>query len=81
MNTRRSSRRKAEHIDLSGIKYDSTCVNITPGGLPLSLACDICKPKLDIHTKKSSQKNKKERKAKNLTNKCKQYWMCKWLDQ
>ena len=79
MSKRRSSIRKAEDIDLSGIKYDSTCVNITPGGLPLSLACDICKPKLDIHTKRSSQKEKKER-HKYFTNRCKQYWMCKWTD-
>ena len=61
MSKRRSSRRKAEDIDLSGIKFDSTCVNITPGGLPLLLACNIYKPELDIHTKKSSKKNKKER--------------------
>ena len=79
MSKRRSSRRKAVDIDLSGIKYDSTCVDITPGGLPLSLACDICKSKLDIFTKKSSQKNKKERQ-KHLTNRCKQYRMSKWLD-
>ena len=80
MSKRRSSRRKAIHIDLSDIKYDSTCVDIIPSGLPLSLTCDICKSKLDIFTKKSIQKNKKERQ-KHLTNKCKQYWMCKWLDQ
>jgi len=32
---------------------------------------------LDIHTKKSSQKSKKER-LKHASNKCKQYWITKW---
>ena len=80
MSKRRSSRRKVIDIDLSGIKCDSTCVNITPGGLPLSLACDICKSKLDIHTEKSIQINKKKN-TKTITNRCKQYWMYKWVDQ
>ena len=56
---RRSSQSEAIYIDLSGIRYDTTCVNIIAGGLPLSIACDICHPKLDIHSKKSSQKRKK----------------------
>ena len=80
MSKRRSSRRKSEDIDLSGIKYDSTYINITPDGLPFSLACDICKPKMDIHTKRSSKQPKKERHL-HVTNRCKQYWMCKWPNQ
>lgn len=36
----------------------------------------MCKPKLDIHTKKSSQNNKKER-HKHKSNKCKKYWPSK----
>ena len=59
-------------LDLSDIKYDTTCINIVPGGLPLSIACEVCHPKLDIHTKKSSQKSKKQR-HKLLMNKCKQF--------
>ena len=49
------------HIDLSEIKYGSTCIDILLGGLPLSIACEVCHSKLDIHSKKSSQKYKKER--------------------
>ena len=75
--TMRSSRHKAIHIDISNIKHDTTCCNILPGGLPITVACDICKSKLDIHTKKSSQKSKKER-LKHASNKCKQYWITKW---
>ena len=56
-------------------------INIASGGLPLTLACDICKPKLDIHTKKSSQKKKKKERQKHVSNRCKQYWMNKWTDQ
>ena len=58
-HSRRSKRREAIHIDHSSIKYDSTCVNIVPGGLPITMACDICQPKLDIHSEKSSKKDKK----------------------
>ena len=73
--TRRAAR--AIDIDLSDIRHDTTCINIVPGGLPLSIACEVYHPKLDIHTKKSSQKSKKQR-HKHLTNKCKQFWMSKW---
>ena len=73
----RRSRHKAIHIDISNIKHDTTCCNILPDGLPITVACDICQPKLDIHTKKSSQKYKKER-LKHKSNKCKQYWITKW---
>ena len=78
--TRRSVRSRAIDLDLSDINYDTTCIDIVPGGLPLSIACEICHPKLDIHTKKSSQRSKKERQ-KHSTNKCKQYWMSKWSNQ
>ena len=78
--SRRSKRPEAIHIDLTRIKYDSTCVNIVPGGLPITIACDICQSKLDIHSKKSSKIEKKER-HKHVTNKCKQYWISKWLNE
>ena len=74
---RRSRGRQILHIDLTDIQYDSTCIDIIPNGLPYSVACDICKPKLCIHTKKSSKKKKKERN-KHESNKCKQYWISKW---
>ena len=74
MKRSRATRRSARAIDLnhSDIKYDTTCIDIVPGDFPLSLACEICHGKLDIHTKKSSQ---------NLTNRYKQYWMSKWSNQ
>ena len=54
MSKTRLSRRAARAVDIdhSDIKYDTTCTNIVPGGLPLTLACEICHGKLDIHTKK-----------------------------
>ena len=78
--SRRSKRPEAIHIDLTRIKYDSTCVNIVSGGLPITIACDICQSKLDIHSKKSSKIEKKER-HKHVTNKCKQYWISKWSNE
>ena len=71
---------RAVHIDLCNIKYDTTCIDILPGGLPVSIACEVCHSKLDIHSKKSSQKQKKER-YKHSTNRCKQYWLTKWSDE
>ena len=62
---------------ITTIKYDSTCLNIEPGGLPLSLACEICAPKLDPLTKKSSRRKVKER-HKHPSNRCKQYWLSRW---
>ena len=63
MSKRRSSIGKVVHINLSDIKFDRTYRNMVPGGLHLSVACDICKPRLDIHTKISSKPFKKETKA------------------
>ena len=77
MSARRSSRRQEIDIDVSDIKYDSTCVDIIPNGLPMSIACDICKSKLDVHTKNSSKKHKRERN-KHQSNRCRQYWDSKW---
>ena len=70
MSKTRLSRRAARAVDIdhSDIKYDTTCINIVPGGLPLTLACELCHGKLDIHTKKSSQPSKKQRQ-KHDTNK------------
>ena len=55
-------------------------MNIVSGGLPITIACDICQSKLDIHSKKSSKIEKKER-HKHVTNKCKQYWISKWSNE
>ena len=57
--SRRSKRREAIHIEYSSIKYDSKYVNIVPGGLPINIVHNICQPKLDIHSKKSSKIQKK----------------------
>ena len=58
--TRRANQSKAIHIDLSNIKHDTICVNVIPKGLLLSIACNICNHKLDIHSKKSSKTRKRE---------------------
>ena len=79
MKRSRPTRRSTRAIDInhSDIKHDTTCINIVPGGLPLTMACEICHNTLDIHTKKSGKKSKKMR-HKHYTNRCKQYWMSKW---
>ena len=79
MSKRSRSTRSSRAIDLelSDIKFDTTCIDIVPGCLPLTIACQVCHPKLDIHTKKRSQKSKKQR-LKHSTNKCKQFWHSKW---
>ena len=64
-------------LDDSGVKYDTTCINIVPGSLRLPIACEVCHPKSEIHIKKSNLKCKKQRQ-KHSTNKFKQYWMSKW---
>ena len=74
---RRSRGRQILHIDLTNIQYDSTCIDIIPDGLPYGVACNICKSKLCVHTKKSSKKKKKELN-KHESNKCKQYWISNW---
>ena len=53
MSKTRLSRRvaRAVGIDHSDIKYDTTCINMVPGGLPISLVGEICHGKLDTHTK------------------------------
>ena len=65
------------YICINNIIHDSTCLNIEPGGLPLSLACKTCAPKLDPLTKKSSRRKVKER-HKHPSNRCKQYWLSRW---
>ena len=77
IKTRQSVRSRAVDLDISDINYNTICINIVSRGLPFSIVCEVCHPKLDIYTKKISQKSKKQRQ-KNSTNKCKQYWMSKW---
>ena len=73
----RSSDRRPVNICNTTIKYDTTCLTIERGGLPLSLCCEICAPKLDPLTKKSSRRKVKER-HKHPSNQCKQYWLSRW---
>ena len=75
--TVKARRSRAVHIDISDIRYDTTCIDILPGGLPVSIASKVCHSNLDIHSNKSSQKHKKAR-YKHSTNRCKQYWLSKW---
>ena len=44
--TRTNQGRVVKNILLSDIKYNSTCVTLK---MPLSLACENCKPELDPH--------------------------------
>ena len=68
--TEKARHSRAVLIDCSNIKYGTICVDILPGVLLLSISCEVCHPKLDIHRKKSSKKYKKGRN-KNSTNQCK----------
>ena len=75
----RSSRRKQEgiHIDLSEIKYDSTCISLN---VPVTMSCDICRPKLEANNglqKKSSAKPKRFRDYSSRR-KCRQLWLSKY---
>lgn len=58
----RRSKKHLKSILISDIKYDSTCISLN---LPLSLACDRCKPKLDIlsHKRKRNVEKKKQIKV------------------
>lgn len=70
-----SRRRQLKSILVSDIKYDSTCVTLN---LPLCLACDNCKPKLDVLSNKRKIKNKKKERNKSERRRCLQYWLSKW---
>ena len=41
-----------KRIDLSQICYGSTCITLN---IIQSLACSICEPKIDIHTRKGGK--------------------------
>ena len=76
-SNRASRRRRSSHILLTDISHRSTCINVTDGGLPLQLACQQCKPQLDIYTKKVRQQsiciwNQHPNRR------CRQYWDSKW---
>lgn len=61
-------------IELSEICYDSTCKTLS---IPQSLACLICEPSIDIHTKKGRQQKELER-HKTQRSRCNQLWLSKW---
>ena len=65
-----------KNILLSDIRYSSTCISLD---IPLSLADEICKPKMDplSHTR-APRKNPKELDERN---KCKQYWLSTWGEE
>ena len=76
MSTRRKSRStqlNRKPIELSDVRYNSTCITLQ---IPLSLACLTCEPKLCIHTKKGRQQKALER-LKDDRNKCDQLWLTK----
>ena len=64
----RSRRSKAVNIYISDNSFNTTCVNIVPNGLLISIACQICYRKLDIHNKQSNQTSKKERQKTKAPN-------------
>ena len=66
--------RRYNNILLSDINYDSTCITVIPDGLPVSLACENCKAKLDVHSKRSSVQSNKKQRNKHSRNRCRQYW-------
>lgn len=75
-NTSRSTRRPTNglHINLSNIKYDSTCITLC---LPTHLACRACMKDACVHTH-TRKKRKSSQRQKNPRNRCQQYWTTKW---
>lgn len=57
------------------IKHDSTCVLLE---LPIDIACDRCKQKMDPLLNRRRTTKKKER-HKHERNRCLQYWHEKWI--
>ena len=60
-------------IELSEIRYDSTCITLN---IPLSFSCLTYNSKMCIHTKKVRQQKALER-LKDDRNKCEQLWLTK----
>ena len=52
---------------------------MTDGGLPLTLACQVCKPQLDIHSKKGRRQSISIR-TQHRNSRCRQYWDSKWKE-
>jgi len=74
----RSSRTRCSRktsILLSDIKLQSTCITLR---LPLSLACEKCKPDIDILSFTRKKRKSKDR-LKNKRNRCSQYWDSHWV--
>ena len=68
---------KPNQFHIIQVKYVSTCITLD---LPIELCYDVCHRKKDIFTKKSS-KLEKRHKYLHATNRCKQLWDNKWLEQ
>ena len=71
----RSTRLSCKSMELSDVRYNSTCITLQ---IPISLACLTCEPKLCIHTKKGRQQKASER-LKAERNRCEQLWLTKWV--
>ena len=77
MTTSRSRKgQKIKSIELTSVKFDSTCISL---GLPFSMACSVCLPKMDIHTKNGRAQQKNHRNT-SRQNRCRQMWFTKWRD-
>ena len=68
------SRHRLTSIHLSDIKADSTCITLS---LPLALACEKCKPTLDVLSFTRKKRKSKDRQ-KIKRNRCFQYWDAHW---
>ena len=75
---KRKTSQADKHVPINlnpNIKHDSTCVSLK---VPLALACDRCKPKMDPLSNRRRTNKKKER-HKHERNRCLQYWHEKWI--
>ena len=77
MTTRqRKCRRTKKGIDinLSDIKYDSTCMSLN---IPLVMSCDICKPKIEAMCGMSKKSSREPKRFRDLSDrwKCQQLWL------
>ena len=73
----RTKEQRKININLTDIKYDSTCITLK---LPIAMSCDICKGKMEAMCgmmKKSSRAPKRYRDISQRWN-CQQLWLTKY---
>ena len=66
--------KKGMDINLSDIKYNSTCISLN---IPLVMSCDICKLKIEAMSGMSKKSSREPNRFRDLSDhwKCQQLWL------